>query len=129
MTSKMDLSLLSTMGLQDAVNLVSKMLQTDPLDRPTAAEVCLHHFFWSAAKRLEFLVEFSDRFVIFPRDYCYHSGSCFVAVRLEQEPPTSVLVMAVESNAMTIIGSSCSGKWDRKLDATLLEDMGKYRFF
>ena len=48
--------------------------------------------------------------------------------RLEQEPPTSVLVMAVESNAMTIIGSNCSGKWDRKLDATLLEDMGKYRF-
>ena len=58
MTGKTDLSQLV---VQDAVNLISKMLQMDPLDRPTAAEVCLHHFFWTATKRLEFLVEFSDR--------------------------------------------------------------------
>ena len=99
----------------------------DPIHRPSCKEVCQHLFFWSYSKRLEFLVEFSDR--------------------LEHEPPDAPIMLAVEAisiinNTITtnhmshnnnnypanncptsIIGS----RWDRRLDPLLLEDMKKYR--
>lgn len=101
-TGKHDLSLLH--HLPDAVDLLERMLQSDPLRRPSSREVCLHPFFWSSAQRLDFLMEFSDR--------------------LEQEPANSLLMLAVEGNAGRVIGGS---RWDRRLDQPLLEDMGKYR--
>mmetsp|Transcript_26611 Transcript_26611/g.59717 ORF Transcript_26611/g.59717 Transcript_26611/m.59717 type:complete len:521 (+) Transcript_26611:320-1882(+) len=79
------------------------MLHPDPLQRPTSREVCTHAFFWSHGKRLEFLVEFSDR--------------------LEREEPDAAIVLAVETGAAGVIGT----RWDRRLDALLLEDMGRYR--
>eukprot|EP01038_Epipyxis_sp_PR26KG_P006944 gene6944-9498_t len=87
----------------DAYDLVKNMIQSDPLLRPSSNEICYHSFFWPTDKRLEFLVEFSDR--------------------LEQESADSHLMLMIESNAMSIVGS----RWDRKLDSLLLEDMGKYR--
>jgi serine/threonine-protein kinase/endoribonuclease IRE1 len=65
--------------------------------------VCSHPAFWSSTRRLDFLVELSDR--------------------LEHEQPDSPLVLAIESNAPVIVGRS----WDRRLHSGLLEDIGKYR--
>lgn len=98
---KVDLSLVGHDLL--AVDLISWMLHADPLLRPTSKEVCQHAFFWSSAKKLDFLVEFSDR--------------------LEQEPADSEVVLALEAGTLDVIGS----RWDRRLDVLLLEDLGKYR--
>ncbi len=86
-----------------AVDLLTWMLAADPLLRPTSSEVCGHPFFWTAASKLHFLVEFSDR--------------------LEHEPADSPMVLAVEAGALTVLGS----RWDRRLDVLLLEDLGKFR--
>ena len=49
-------------GLEpEARHLISKMVAALPEARPTAAYVCAHPFFWPVDKRLEFLVQFSDR--------------------------------------------------------------------
>eukprot|EP01041_Mallomonas_annulata_P002756 gene2756-5426_t len=101
MTARPDLSQLR--GVPDALDLVSRMVENIPEKRPTAAQVCHHPFFWVAQKRLEFLVDFSDR--------------------LEHELPDSPLVLAVEGNAAAVVGRS----WDRKLHRELLEDIGRYR--
>ncbi|KAJ1409267.1 endoribonuclease/protein kinase IRE1, partial [Ochromonadaceae sp. CCMP2298] len=98
---KADLSLVA--HDPSALDLVCWMLHPDPLQRPTSREVCTHAFFWSHGKRLEFLVEFSDR--------------------LEREEPDAAIVLAVETGAAGVIGT----RWDRRLDALLLEDMGRYR--
>lgn len=99
-------------GLQSdriAVDLIAWMLDMDPLKRPSSKEVCQHLFFWSYAKRLEFLVEFSDR--------------------LEHEQPDAPIMLAVEAysinanSSTSIIGT----RWDRRLDPLLLEDMKKFR--
>ena len=102
MTGKSDLTKLDDMP--DAADLVRRMLASDPDLRPTAAQVCRHPFFWSAQRRLEFLVDLSDR--------------------LEHEAVTAAPVLALEASAATIVGR---GGWDRNLDPGLLLDMNKYR--
>lgn len=52
----------------DTIDLVRWMLAPRPEDRPTAAQVLTHPFFWSAEERLEFLSVASDRFDQEPRD-------------------------------------------------------------
>ena len=102
MTGKSDLSRLDDMP--DAADLVRRMLASDPDLRPTAAQVYRHPFFWNAQRRLEFLVDLSDR--------------------LEHESVTAAPVLALEANAATVVGR---GGWDRNLDPGLLLDMNKYR--
>lgn len=87
----------------DLLDLLSRMLANDPMHRPSAAQVSAHPFFWSSAKRLDFLVLLSDR--------------------LEREPSNSPIMITLESNAATIVGRH----WDRKLHSSFLEDLGKYR--
>eukprot|EP00981_Chlorochromonas_danica_P005415 scaffold1091_cov164-Ochromonas_danica.AAC.38 len=87
----------------DALDLLECMLHHDPTKRPSSTQVCSHPFFWPAAKRLDFLMELSDR--------------------LEKETADSALVLAMEINAQVVVGT----RWDRKLDPALLEDVGKYR--
>ena len=72
-------------------------------------QVCKHPFFWDSQKRLEFLVNISDR--------------------LEQESVVSTVVLFLESKAHLIIGQ---GGWDSRgkalaIDPGLLSDMNKYR--
>ena len=99
--AKVDLSPLR--GVPDALDLVSRMVEHNPERRPSAGQVSQHPFFWTSQRRLEFLVDFSDR--------------------LEHEQPDSPLVLAVEGNAAAVVGRS----WDRKLHRELLDDIGKYR--
>jgi serine/threonine-protein kinase/endoribonuclease IRE1 len=84
--------------LPDAHDLVALMTARDPDSRPTAGDVCRHPFFWTAERRLAFLVDFSDR--------------------LEQEDATlatgggaSALLLRVEAGAGAVVGRS----WDRRL--------------
>ncbi len=79
------------------------MIEQDPSRRPTARMVLHHPFFWDDDKRLAFLVDFSDR--------------------LELEPPSSLLVLAVESGAAEVVGRA----WDVRLDTGLLADVNRYR--
>lgn len=53
---------------QDTIDLIKWMLSPRPEERPTAAEVLAHPFFWNAEDRLEFLSLASDRFDQEPRD-------------------------------------------------------------
>jgi Ribonuclease 2-5A len=88
------------------------MTARDPDSRPTASDVCRHPFFWTAERRLAFLVDFSDR--------------------LEQEDATlatgggaSALLLRVEAGAGSVVGRS----WDRRLHSAVLEDAGRYRSY
>lgn len=101
MTGKLDLAHLE--HVPDALDLITRMLRTEPFLRPSAVQVCSHPFFWSYAKRLEFLTELSDR--------------------LEHESADAPVVLAIERNASLVIGRS----WDKKLDSVLMEDVNKYR--
>ena len=74
-------------------------------DRPTAAEVTLHPFFWSSAQRLQFLVDASDRFEICVRD-----------------PPEPSLE-DLERDALAIVGAN----WSKQLSTALLDDLGRFR--
>jgi len=101
MTGKLDLSHLQ--HVPDILDLLTRMLRIDPDMRPSSSQVCSHPFFWSYAKRLDFLTELSDR--------------------LEHESADSPLVLAIERNAVSVVGR----RWDKRLDALLMEDMTKYR--
>lgn len=87
----------------DAMHLISSMLARDPRARPSAKQVAAHPFFWSPARRLDFLSLLSDR--------------------LEQEPADSLAVLMLEGESQAQLGRG----WDRRLDPGLLEDMGRYR--
>ncbi|SCV71698.1 BQ2448_3286 [Microbotryum intermedium] len=86
-------------------DLITRMVATDPRERPTAEAVLLHPFFWNAQKRLLFICDASDRFEI-----------------MERDPPTSTLVM-LESRAIEIVGDD----WQKAIDRNLLDNLGKYR--
>ena len=90
-------------GSPDALHLVQAMIEADPRRRPTARMVLHHPFFWDVARRLAFLVDFSDR--------------------IEQEPAGSLLALALEAGAGEVVGRA----WDVRLDRGLLEDVNKYR--
>ena len=101
MQGKADLSRISHMP--DAIDLLQRMLEKDPANRPSATQVSNHPFFWFSQTRLSFLIALSDK--------------------LEHEPLDSITTLSLEANAETIVTRS----WDRKLHASLIEDVGKYR--
>lgn len=83
-TNRANLSALEVFG-PDVVDLVSWMLANQPEDRPTAAQVLAHPFFWSAEERLEFLSLSSDRFDGEMRD-----GSSIGLAELESHAATII---------------------------------------
>jgi serine/threonine protein kinase len=87
----------------DAFDLISSMIHYDTSCRPSSRQVCNHPFFWPSSRRLEFLTDFSDR--------------------LEKEQPDSLLLLDLERSSYQII----YGKWDKRLDLELVQDVGKYR--
>ncbi|KAI9263747.1 hypothetical protein BY458DRAFT_514231 [Sporodiniella umbellata] len=102
-----DLSKLDSMGEDgvEAKDLVERMISTDPRARPRADLILSHPFFWSTAKRLSFLQDASDRFEIEERD------------------PPSPLLLELESDAQTVIGTD----WYKKIDRIVANDLGKFR--
>jgi serine/threonine-protein kinase/endoribonuclease IRE1 len=89
----------------EAIDLVSSMITKDPKRRPDATSVMTHPFFWSAEKRLNFLVDLSDHFEWEIRD-----------------PPSPDLCV-LESNNPAVIGVD----FLKKLDKSFVETLGKQR--
>ncbi|KAK9353049.1 hypothetical protein V1523DRAFT_412216 [Lipomyces doorenjongii] len=106
---KADYSLdyLEALGYQgiEARDLIERMLDRDPKKRPTAHDVLMHPYFWSMQKRLDFLLEVSDRFEI------------------EQRDPPSELLEELESDPEHVVYND----WYKRLDRSLIENLGKYR--
>lgn len=75
------------------------------MSRPNAVEVYHHPLFWSSETRLSFIRDASDR------------------MELEDRENESDLLKALEN----IASVAFSGKWDEKLDAAFITDMGRYR--
>lgn len=98
------LELLGSQGVA-ARDLISRMLERDPTKRPSAGEVLAHPYFWPSQKRLNFLLDVSDRFEIEPRD-----------------PPSALLGM-LESDPENVVYND----WYTRLDKSLIENLGKYR--
>ncbi|KVI07669.1 hypothetical protein Ccrd_013974 [Cynara cardunculus var. scolymus] len=92
-------------NIPEAFDLISNLLHPDPEFRPKAAEVYNHPLFWDSEMRLSFLRDASDR------------------VELEDRETDSSLLKSLESIGTVALG----GKWDEKLDNTLLNDIGRYR--
>ena len=96
-------SLRSIYIFPDAVDLISRMIDSSSRSRPSMSHVCDHPFFWSAQKRLNFLCEISDI--------------------LEHESSESLLISSIERNAKRVTGD----RWDHIFDRDLFEDLEKYR--
>ncbi|KAK9324718.1 hypothetical protein V1517DRAFT_35734 [Lipomyces orientalis] len=101
------LDYLEALGYQgiEARDLIERMLDRDPKKRPTAHDVLMHPYFWSMQKRLDFLLEVSDRFEI------------------EQRDPPSELLEELESDPEHVVYND----WYKRLDRSLTENLGKYR--
>lgn len=91
-------------GLEpEAYHLIVKMIAAVPEDRPTAAYVCMHPFFWPVDKRLDFLVQFSDR--------------------LEAEGNGSQLELDFEAALAELV----SEPWSQTLAPAFIASLEKYR--
>lgn len=86
-------------------DLIQRMISRDPKQRPDANEVLQHPLFWSAERRLDFLLKVSDRFEVEPRD------------------PPSDLLNLLEEDAFSVVGND----WHTKLDRGFVDNLGKYR--
>ena len=109
-----DLSALTILGdyQWEARTLVSQMLSHNPRDRPDAATILTHPFFWGAEDRLEFLCHVSDAF----ESEKYN----------EQEDDPSEAVVYLESHA-ALITSEFGGDFLRALPPVFKDTLGKQR--
>lgn len=98
------LDLLGDIGVL-AKDLIGQMILQDPKARPDATTVLRHPFFWNAERRLNFLLDVSDRFEIEERD-----------------PPSPLLLM-LESGSSEVVNDN----WYAKLDRNFIDNLGKYR--
>lgn len=97
----------------DAHDLVQRMIQRIPSSRPTAKQVCEHHFFWNAQRRLLFLCDFSDRLET--------EGM----MGEESSSPFLTKMLAIESNASSVVGTA----WDSTLDSELVNNVQRFRTY
>lgn len=89
----------------EAEHLIRQMIQANFLARPTTKDILAHPLFWTKDRRLQFLLEVSDRFEV------------------EQREPPSELLSKLESHATSVLQND----WHRKFDKTFLDNLGKYR--
>lgn len=92
-------------NVEEAKDLIRKMISRDPKQRPNTQQVLNHPYFWSTAKKLEFLLKVSDRFEVERRD------------------PPSPLLNELEAVASNVIGND----WCCKFDKYFMDNLGKYR--
>ncbi|KAG4305306.1 hypothetical protein PORY_001476 [Pneumocystis oryctolagi] len=88
-----------------AKDLISKMLNLNPNERPDVSFVVKHPYFWTSEKKLSFLVDVSDRF------------------EAEKCHPSSELLLFLERDVLNIIGRN----WQKKINKHILENSGKFR--
>ena len=105
---KGDANLASVRRVPEAADIIGKLIARDADARPSSAEVLLHPFWWSDAKKLTFLSDVSDR------------------VEMEdREVGGKRLLGSLERDAMK--NALGGGEWVPKLDPSLLENLGRYR--
>lgn len=104
---RFNLSRLDGMGEEgtEAQDLVARMIAKDAAARPDADEILVHPYFWTAAQRLMFLQDASDRFEVEVRD------------------PPSPLLQSLEKDATSIVGPD----WHRRIDRMITDNLGKFR--
>ena len=109
-----DLGALTVLGdyQWEARMLVSQMLSHNPRDRPDAATILTHPFFWGAEDRLEFLCHVSDAF----ESEKYN----------EREDDPSEVVAYLESHA-AVITKEYGGDFLRALPPSFKDTLGKQR--
>ncbi|EPY51006.1 IRE protein kinase Ire1 [Schizosaccharomyces cryophilus OY26] len=88
-----------------AIDLISEMISFSPKDRPSIESIINHPFFWDYAKKLDFLIDVSDRFEVEERD------------------PPSPLLQCLENNAQLVVGEN----WMADLHSSLIDNLGRYR--
>lgn len=93
----------------EARDLVSKMVAFHPVLRPSAKRVSNHPFFWSALKRLQFLLEFSDR------------------IEKTTNERDEMIVRMLDSNACNAV-LKCSD-WRNAIGSELQTDLRKFRTY
>ncbi|KAJ0025895.1 hypothetical protein Pint_09200 [Pistacia integerrima] len=92
-------------NVPEAVDLFLQLLHPSPDMRPKAQDALHHPFFWTSETRLSFLRDVSDR------------------VELEDREKESELLTALEGIATVAL----NGKWDEKMEAAFLDNIGRYR--
>ena len=90
----------------EAEALVRACIDADPSKRPSAKDILAHPMWWDAEKKIQFLIDASDR------------------VELEDRMSDRTMLRSLEMNARRAI--RCDD-WTVKLDAALLENLGRYR--
>ncbi len=102
-----NLELLQSLGdwAFEAEDLIGSMLNADPKKRPVAQQIMAHPFFWSAKKRLNFLVDVSDHF------------------EKEKHDPPSEALLKLESYAPEV----CHGDFLKPLGRDFVDSLGKQR--
>lgn len=87
------------------VSLISRMLATEPSDRPPAQALLKHPVFWGREKTLGFLQEVSDR--------------------VDKEEEGSVVLVSLERKGGEVI----SGDWQERLEPAVREDLRLHRSY
>ena len=86
-------------------SLISKMITTEPNDRPPAVAVLKHPAFWSKDKTLTFLQDVSDR--------------------VDKEEDDSYVLNMIEKDSQNVT----RGDWQSQLDFSVREDLRKHRTY
>ena len=86
-------------------SLISKMITTEPNDRPPAVAVLKHPAFWSKDKTLTFLQDVSDR--------------------VDKEDDDSYVLNMIEKDSLSVT----RGDWQSQLDFSVREDLRKHRTY
>jgi serine/threonine-protein kinase/endoribonuclease IRE1 len=89
-----------------ADDLTRRMVAAAAAARPAASAVLLHPYFWSATKRLQFLMDVSDR--------------------IEKQDPGTPLLQRLEQSAATVLGGV---DWTKRLDTLLQSDLKRFRSY
>ncbi|KAM8960391.1 serine/threonine-protein kinase/endoribonuclease IRE2 [Pelodytes ibericus] len=88
-----------------ALDLIEKMISSDPLLRPSAQRVLKHPFFWRREKQLQFFQDVSDR--------------------IEKEAQESPLIVTLESGARNVVRIN----WRLHISVPLQTDLRKFRSY
>ncbi|CCK68884.1 bifunctional endoribonuclease/protein kinase IRE1 KNAG_0B04500 [Huiozyma naganishii CBS 8797] len=92
--------------VEEATNLISRLIARDPKQRPTAMTVLKHPLFWPIQKKLAFLLKFSDRF------------------ELKNKESPNELLGKLDTLSKTVIPKA---DWSLKFDKLFMDNLGKYR--
>lgn len=91
----------------ESVDLISKLIDANPANRPNASVIMKHPLFWSNHKRLEFIIKVSD-----------------TVDRVNRKEP-SALLDSLESHAAKVHNMD----WRSALDQELVDNLGTYRMY